>query len=142
MFRFPLCVHACPVAKSGLGNVNNLQLVATSDVSEDILNNFFSELLNCPICPILLRKSAARLSLSPWRLICSVGALGRAFYTNGSGGGFDMGMNKACDFQGAYVAFVERLEKDPKFPRFGGAKITSSCLSALQFRIEIDPQSK
>ena len=59
---------------------------------------------------------------------------------HGSGGGFDMGMNKACDFQGAYVAFLERLDKDPKFPRFGGAKITSSCLSTLQFRIEIDLQ--
>ena len=86
------------------------------------MNNFFSELLNCPKLPNLVEEICGE-ALSPWRLICSVGALGRAFYTNGSGGGFDMGMNKACDFQGAYVAFLE-LSKDPKFPRFGGAKIT------------------
>ena len=96
------------------GNVNNLQLVAESRRHFEQIFFRIAE---------LSRKSAARLSLSPWRLICSVGALGRAFYTNGSGGGFDMGMNKACDFQGAYVAFLE-LSKDPKFPRFGGAKIT------------------
>ena len=36
-----------------------------------------------------------------------------------------MGLNKASDFQAAYVAFIEQLAKDPKTPRFGGAKITS-----------------
>ena len=100
------------------------------------MNNFFSELLNCPNCPILLRKSAARLSLLG-DLSVRLGLLAVQYSThptntNGSsGGGFVMGMNKACDFQGAYVAFLERLDKDPKFPRFGGAKITSSCLSAV-----------
>ena len=99
---------------------------------------FFFGIAELPQLPNLVEEICGE-ALSPWRLICSVGALGRAFYTNGSGGGFDMGMNKACDFQGAYVAFLE-LSKDPKFPRFGGAKITSSCLSALQSRIEIDLQ--
>ena len=40
-----------------------------------------------------------------------------------------MGLNKANDFQGAYVAFIDNLKENPKATRFGGAKITSPSSS-------------
>ena len=46
-----------------------------------------------------------------------------------------MGLNKASDFQAAYVAFIEQLAKDPKTPRFGGAKITSPSPSLINFTL-------
>ena len=41
-----------------------------------------------------------------------------------------MGLNKASDFQGAYVAFFTQLAENPKTPRFGGAKISSPSPSS------------